>query len=312
VIATSASPERPQRPGLTVYLALSRTPQACSILAGPFARALLCQGGLPPVSVVLLGLITVLPATAVYALNDIVDYRSDNASSRAAAGIPAPATWMPPSSPSPGPGLPDPARGHCLVRRLRDGRPDRGLVARPVCAALLVLGCLLETAYCLLLTVSHLRRSQRPGQDPGPSGRCFCRQSRAWGLVSDRPVRLGLHLGDRWAEHPGRLARRCPGSPHRRPHRAGGARSGQGRPTGRVVLGGESRRVRAAPRLVAPGRNTSALPDCHAARGRTHAALGVPVGPGAGRCRRLRAFQPASFYPVLVLAVLVVHLLTRR
>ena len=104
MIATSASPERPQRPGLTVYLALSRTPHGVLDLAGPFCAALLCQGGLPPVSVVLLGLITVFAGyTAVYALNDIVDYRSTSASSRAAAGIPAPAIWMPPSSAIPWP-----------------------------------------------------------------------------------------------------------------------------------------------------------------------------------------------------------------
>ena len=70
----------PERRGLvlTVYLALSRTPHGLLDLAGPFCAALLCRGGLPPVSVVLLGIVTVFAGyTAVYALNDIVDYRSD-------------------------------------------------------------------------------------------------------------------------------------------------------------------------------------------------------------------------------------------
>jgi len=61
-----------------VFMALSRTPHGVLDLAMPIAAMLLCLGGFPPFNVVMLGLITVFAGyTAVYAVNDIVDYRTD-------------------------------------------------------------------------------------------------------------------------------------------------------------------------------------------------------------------------------------------
>lgn len=151
----------PERRGLvlTVYLALSRTPHGLLDLAGPFCAALLCRGGLPPVSVVILGIVTVFAGyTAVYALNDIVDYRSDKLQlegsgedervnyldaafirhplARGCLSLPGAVLWF---------------VGWAVVA-------FAGAYAlNPVCAVLLIAGCLLETAYCLLLTVTHLR-----------------------------------------------------------------------------------------------------------------------------------------------------------
>jgi 4-hydroxybenzoate polyprenyltransferase len=144
---------------LTVYLALSRTPHGLLDLAGPFCAALLCRGGLPPLSVVALGILTVFAGyTAVYALNDIVDYRSDKRQlegsgrdervqyldaafirhplARGCLSLPGAIAWF---------------VGWAVVAFAG------AWALNPVCAWLLVAGCLLETAYCLLLTVSHLR-----------------------------------------------------------------------------------------------------------------------------------------------------------
>ncbi len=143
----------------TVYLALSRTPHGLLDLAGPFCAALLCRGGLPSLSVVVLGCLTVFAGyTAVYALNDIVDYRSDRRQveksgqdarcnyldaafirhplAHGCLSLPAAIVWF-----------------LCWAVIAFAG----AYALNPVCAWLLVLGCFLETAYCLLLTVTHLR-----------------------------------------------------------------------------------------------------------------------------------------------------------
>lgn len=145
--------------GLAAYLALSRTPHAILDLAGPFCAALLCQGGLPPAWIILVGGITVFAGyTAVYALNDIVDYRTDrrlveNLGTDGRGGYLDAACIRHPL-----------AQG-CLTLRGAIGWFAAFAVTaligswalNPVCAGLLIFGCLLETAYCLMLSVSHYR-----------------------------------------------------------------------------------------------------------------------------------------------------------
>ncbi len=145
-------------PRLKLFLALSRTPHGLLDLAAPALAALLWLGRFPPLSITALGLLTVFAGyTAVYALNDVVDYRVDREKLR----------------------LKGPEAGHYLdavfLRHplaagqvsLPEGLWWTGtwaLVAlvgayalNPVCALIFLLGCLLETVYCLLLKVSHLR-----------------------------------------------------------------------------------------------------------------------------------------------------------
>ncbi|MFO8083262.1 MAG: UbiA family prenyltransferase [Desulfobacterales bacterium] len=63
---------------LKFFLALSRTPHGLLDMATPCFAALLCLGGFPSAFVVLVGLITTFAGyTAVYALNDLVDYQID-------------------------------------------------------------------------------------------------------------------------------------------------------------------------------------------------------------------------------------------
>ena len=63
---------------LKLYLALSRTPHGIIDMAAPALAALLCLGHFPPIQVTLVGIVTVFAGyTAVYALNDLVDLRTD-------------------------------------------------------------------------------------------------------------------------------------------------------------------------------------------------------------------------------------------
>jgi 4-hydroxybenzoate polyprenyltransferase len=63
---------------LKLFFALSRTPHGLLDLAAPALAALLGYGAFPPLRVTLLGIMTAFAGyTAVYALNDLVDYRVD-------------------------------------------------------------------------------------------------------------------------------------------------------------------------------------------------------------------------------------------
>jgi 4-hydroxybenzoate polyprenyltransferase len=63
---------------LKLFFALSRTPHGLLDMATPALSALLWLGGFPALKVIALGLVTAFSGyTAVYALNDIIDYRTD-------------------------------------------------------------------------------------------------------------------------------------------------------------------------------------------------------------------------------------------
>ena len=63
---------------LRLFLALSRTPHLLIDLATPMAVALLSIGRFPPLSTIVLGMITVFAGYAcIYALNDVTDYQLD-------------------------------------------------------------------------------------------------------------------------------------------------------------------------------------------------------------------------------------------
>lgn len=144
---------------LKLFLALSRTSHGILDMATPAFAALLWLGGFPPLHVTLLGVITTFAGyTAVYALNDVVDFRIDREKihqtglSGHAGDLDA--LWV----------------RHPLAQgmlSLRDGilwAAGWSAVAligaallNPVCVVIFLLGCLLETFYCLLLKISHHR-----------------------------------------------------------------------------------------------------------------------------------------------------------
>jgi 4-hydroxybenzoate polyprenyltransferase len=142
-----------------LFLALSRTHHGLLDLATPCIGALLWLGGFPSPAVIALGLITAFAGyTAVYAINDIVDYRSDQEKIRKSGGL---ATNR---------DLDEVYIRHPLAHGLL--KFDEGLLwagawglvalagaylLHPICAVIFVIGCLMEITYCLLLKVSHLR-----------------------------------------------------------------------------------------------------------------------------------------------------------
>lgn len=145
-------------PRLKLFLALSRTPHALLDLATPAVAALLWLGTFPSPGVSLLGLITVFAGyTAVYALNDVVDYRVDQEKMAQGSGEDAgylDAVYV----------------RHPLAQGLLTF-PEAiwwvlawtavalcgAFLLNPVCAYIFLGGCLLEAIYCRLLRLSHLR-----------------------------------------------------------------------------------------------------------------------------------------------------------
>jgi 4-hydroxybenzoate polyprenyltransferase len=159
MIPAQAPLERTAKTQLKLLLALSRTPHGLLDMATPPLCALLWLGHFPVPMVILLGLLTSFAGyTSVYALNDLIDYRSDKEKIRRS-------------------GLLDPADDldavivrHPLAQDLitiKDAvvwTVAWALVAlvgayllNPVCVLIFLGGCALEAIYCLLLRVSHLR-----------------------------------------------------------------------------------------------------------------------------------------------------------
>ena len=144
---------------LKLFFALSRTPHGLIDMATPALAALLCQGHFPPLPVVLVGLITVFSGyTAVYALNDLVDLRTDRQKveiggysdgenyidgvmmrhpmAKGALSFTAGLAW---------------ALGWSLLALAG------AYWLNPVCLYLFLAGCLLEGLYCKLWQVTPLR-----------------------------------------------------------------------------------------------------------------------------------------------------------
>ena len=76
-IALTGSPQK-FLSRIKFFLALSRTPHGTLDMATPAMTALLWYGGFPSLKIISLGLLTAFAGyTAVYALNDIIDYNID-------------------------------------------------------------------------------------------------------------------------------------------------------------------------------------------------------------------------------------------
>ncbi len=143
---------------IKLFLALSRTPHGVLDMATPAFCVLMYMGGFPPADIAGIGLMTAFAGyTAIYAFNDIMDYRSD----REKYTLPAASEE----------GYLDSllvrhpmARGLLPFRQGAAWAAGWSLVAligawllNPVCALIFVLGAGLETVYCLLWKVSPWR-----------------------------------------------------------------------------------------------------------------------------------------------------------
>lgn len=128
-------------------------------MATPGAAAVLAHGGVPPFGVTALGLVTAFAGyTAVYALNDLVDYRND----RDRVGSQG--------SQETGPRLDEVFVRHPMALGLLSFKVGLlwavawaalaligAYILNPICALIFMAACTLESIYCLLLKVTHLR-----------------------------------------------------------------------------------------------------------------------------------------------------------
>jgi 4-hydroxybenzoate polyprenyltransferase len=144
---------------LKLFLALSRTPHRVLDLAAPSLSALLWLGTFPPAPILGLGFLTAFSGyTAVYALNDVVDYRLDRGKVQGTGG--------PPSQGD----LDSVFARHPLAQGMLTYREGMfwalgwavlavigAYLLNPVCALIFLLACFLEYSYCRLLKVTYLR-----------------------------------------------------------------------------------------------------------------------------------------------------------
>ncbi len=144
---------------LKLFFALSRTPHGLIDMAAPALAALLALGAFPPLKVVILGLVTVFAGyTAVYALNDVIDYPVDKKKLQQ-GGFRESNEYL---------------DGIMIRHPLAHGVLSFGAgifwvlawslltligayLLNPVCVVIFVGGCILEIAYCLMWRTSHLR-----------------------------------------------------------------------------------------------------------------------------------------------------------
>ncbi len=159
--AASGSMNRQGLNRLKLFGALSRTPHGILDMTTPIFGACLWLGGLPDITVILIGLVTVFSGyTAVYALNDLVGYKVDKANLNLVG------TQGKDRSND----LDSALVAHPMAQgllSLRDGvlwvvfwsilALTGAYMLNPVCALIFILGCVLETIYCLLLKVSPIR-----------------------------------------------------------------------------------------------------------------------------------------------------------
>jgi 4-hydroxybenzoate polyprenyltransferase len=144
---------------LKLFFALSRTPHGLLDIATPAVAALLWHGSFPPLRIIFLGLIAAFAGyTAVYALNDLVDYRVDKRKLDQ-GGFSETKKY-----------LDDVLIRHPLAYGLLTFKQALGwtigwallallsaYLLNPVCVAIFLIACLLETIYCVLWKTTHLR-----------------------------------------------------------------------------------------------------------------------------------------------------------
>jgi 4-hydroxybenzoate polyprenyltransferase len=142
-----------------LFFALSRTPHGLIDMATPALAALLYLGDWPTLPVMVIGILTVFAAyTAVYALNEVIDFRTDQQKvcsggccdgedyldgalirhplAKGALSLSAGLTWT---------------LAWALIALVG------AWLLNPVCMFIFLAGCILEAIYCLLLRVTPLR-----------------------------------------------------------------------------------------------------------------------------------------------------------
>jgi 4-hydroxybenzoate polyprenyltransferase len=144
---------------LKLFWALSRTPHGLLDMTTPAVAALLWLGGFPPLDVMLIGLVTTFAGyTAVYALNDVVDVRTDreklgHGGNRCQEGyLDALMVRHPIAQGALGYG-----EGLAWTLAWAAVALSGAYLLNPVCVLIFLAGCTFEAVYCLLLKITHLR-----------------------------------------------------------------------------------------------------------------------------------------------------------
>ena len=144
---------------LKMFFALSRTPHGLLDMATPGLAALLWLGEFPSLGTVVIGLITTFAGyTAVYALNDLVDYRTDKEKLRL-GGFQDSRNYLDAAI------IRHPlAQGFLTVKEGFTWAGAWSVVAllgasllNPVCVLIFLAGCSLEIIYCLMWKISPFR-----------------------------------------------------------------------------------------------------------------------------------------------------------
>jgi len=144
---------------LKLFLALSRTPHGLLDMCTPALSALLWLGHFPSPYVVIIGLVTTFAGyTAVYALNDIVDYQVDKEKaakvglSNSGSDLDGVFVRHPMAQ-----GLLSFKEGLCWAMAWTILALIGAFILNPVCVLIFAGGYALEAIYCLLWRVSPLR-----------------------------------------------------------------------------------------------------------------------------------------------------------
>src|SRR6056297_758242 len=143
---------------IKLFLALSRTPHGLLDMATPAFAVLLYLQGVPSMRVVLIGLLTAFAGyTAVYAFNDIIDYRSDRKrfgqTQQETVGYLDSIMARHPMAQ----GLLSFKEGIVWAMGWSAVALVGAYLLNPVCVLIFLAGAGLETIYCLLWRVSPLR-----------------------------------------------------------------------------------------------------------------------------------------------------------
>jgi 4-hydroxybenzoate polyprenyltransferase len=144
---------------IKLFMALSRTPHGLLDMATPALAAILWLGTIPPIQVVLIGLVTTFAGyTAVYALNDVVDFKTDKrrfceCGAKCSAGdLDAIYARQPLAQ-----GLLGLWEGVAWTAAWGTVALLGAWLLNPACAVIFVLGCIGEAVYCLMLRLSWTR-----------------------------------------------------------------------------------------------------------------------------------------------------------
>ena len=144
---------------LKLFLALSRTTHSFIDLATPALAAILWLGALPPPWIVALGLVTAFAAyTAIYALNDMVDWPCDRQRIRHVAQKDASEYLDTVFLRHPvAQGALSVRMGFAWVIFWSIVAVTGAFLLNPVCALFFLAGAILEAVYCRMLLITHLR-----------------------------------------------------------------------------------------------------------------------------------------------------------